>query len=62
MMECFKGEDNSFVIDMLTYEEPVKHLEEGGDVVVTVGAGDEVGRSVLDQLEFIEMFTGETSE
>ena len=42
--------------------EPVKLLENGGDVVKGTGSGHDAGCWVLDKLNFMEIFIGETKK
>ena len=42
--------------------EPVKLVQDGGDVTDGRGFGDNTCSSVLDQLEFMEEFVGETKQ
>ena len=45
-----------------TVWEPVKLVQDGGDVTDGRGFGDNTCSSVLDQLEFMEEFVGETKQ
>ena len=42
--------------------EPVEFSEDGGDVVIFVGLGDEFGSSVLDRLHFADFAIWESSQ
>ena len=43
-------------MDSLGDGEPVEFMEDGSDVVVSPGVGEQAGSRVLDVLEFIEGF------
>lgn len=57
-----KCKQKDFERDAELDREPVKLLEDGGDVVRGGSAGDDTGCRVLDQLEFMEEFWGDTKE
>ena len=47
-------------MDSLFDRQPVKVLEDRGDVLSGTGAGEEAGGGVLDILQFVEGFGGDT--
>ncbi len=57
--ECIKKD---FECDPEFDWEPVELLENGGDVVKGGGSGDDTGCRVLDQLELMEGFVGDTEK
>ena len=62
MVEGFVGEEESFEIDAMFDGEPVKRVENGGDVFTGPGVGKEAGSRVLDHLESLEGMGGDASE
>ena len=61
-MKSFEGEEEYFEVDPLFDGEPVKSLEDGGDVFTGPGVGKEAGSRVLDHLESMEGMGGDASE
>lgn len=62
VMECFEGDEEYFEVYSLFYGKPVELLEDGGDVVGGGGPCDDAGCRVLEELQFLEGFVGETKE
>ena len=47
---------------MLTNWEPMKFSEDGGDMVIFAGLGDEFSISILDRLQFVDFAIWESSQ
>ena len=62
MVESFVCEEEVFVVDAVLYQEPVKLDENRGDVVRWFGTGDDPGGRVLDDLQSVDEFGGESGE
>ena len=62
MVESFVCEEEVFVVDAVLYWEPVKLDENRGDVVRRFGAGDDPGGRVLNDLQSVDEFCGESGE
>ena len=58
VVEGFVGEEEDFEVDPVRNGEPVKFLEDRGDVLTGAGVGEQAGGRVLDVLKFIEDFGG----
>lgn len=56
VVEGFECGEEVFVLNPVLYREPVQLG--GGDVVSRLGAADDPGRRVLNDLDFIEEFDG----
>ena len=58
-IECI---EEDLVFNTVFDREPMKLVQDGGDVTYGRGFGDDACSSVLDQLEFMEEFVGETKQ
>ena len=58
-IECI---EEDLVFNTVFDREPMKLVQDGGDVTDGRGFGDDACSSVLDQLEFMEEFVGETKQ
>ena len=58
-IECI---EEDLIFDTVFDREPVKLVQDGGDVTAGRGFGDDTCSSVLDQLEFMKEFVGETKQ
>ena len=61
-MQGFIDEDKDFKKDALTNRKPVELSEEGGDVVILAGLGDEFSSSILDRLQFTDFTVWQSSQ
>ena len=54
-MKCFVCKRDDFVLNSLIYFEPVKRLENGGDMMEFRGFGDSTSSCIQNQLETIRL-------
>ena len=61
-MDGIESIEEDLVVDTVFDRKPVELVKDRGDVADGRGFGDNTGSSVLDQLEFMEEFMGETKQ
>lgn len=61
-MESFVGEQEEFVGDTVFDGKPVEALEGGGDVLPGFGPSKHSGSRVLDILQTVQVFFGESEQ
>ena len=61
-MDGLEGMEEDLEIDAVFDGKPVELQQNGGNVTNGGGSGDDTGSSVLDQLQFMEEFVGESKE
>ena len=62
VMDGIECVEEDLVVYAVFDGQPVELVKNGGDVGDGRGFGDDAGCSVLDQLDFMEEFVGETEE
>lgn len=61
-MKCFESDKEYFEINSFFYGNPVKLLQDGGDMMSGGCPGDDSSCRVLKELQSLEGFVGETKE